>query len=54
MLFVRRWNGMTGDQISDLEINDNPPLSSPWDPIQIASQTWSANANSFTRKSQNV
>ncbi len=31
---------MTVDEISDLDLSYTPPLSSPWDPVQMASQAW--------------
>lgn len=31
---------MTVDALSDLDISYTPPLSSPWDPIQMAAQKW--------------
>ncbi|MEM1256230.1 MAG: FAD-dependent oxidoreductase [Cyanobacteria bacterium P01_H01_bin.21] len=31
---------MTVDQISDLDLSYTPPLSSPWDPVQMATQAW--------------
>ncbi|MGZ4130850.1 MAG: FAD-dependent oxidoreductase, partial [Actinomycetota bacterium] len=33
--------GMSVDQLSDLDLSYTPPLSSPWDPIQMAAQDWS-------------
>ena len=33
-------NGMTVDGVSDLDLSYTPPLGSPWDAIQIATQTW--------------
>lgn len=35
-------HGMTAEQMSDLDLSYTPPLSSPWDPVQIAAQAWSA------------
>jgi NADPH-dependent 2,4-dienoyl-CoA reductase/sulfur reductase-like enzyme len=35
------FHGMTVDEISDLDLSYTPPLSSPWDPVQMASQAWS-------------
>jgi NADPH-dependent 2,4-dienoyl-CoA reductase/sulfur reductase-like enzyme len=35
------FNEMTIDQVSDLDLSYTPPLSSPWDPVQMACQTWS-------------
>ena len=32
---------MTVDQVSDLDLSYTPPLSSPWDPVQMACQAWS-------------
>jgi NADPH-dependent 2,4-dienoyl-CoA reductase/sulfur reductase-like enzyme len=34
------FHGMTVDDISDLDLSYTPPLGSPWDAIQIATQTW--------------
>jgi NADPH-dependent 2,4-dienoyl-CoA reductase/sulfur reductase-like enzyme len=39
---------MTVDEISDFDLSYSPPLSSPWDPVQMASQFWSANLNKIT------
>jgi NADPH-dependent 2,4-dienoyl-CoA reductase/sulfur reductase-like enzyme len=36
--------GMKVDEISDLDLSYTPPLSSPWDPVQIAGQAWSSGA----------
>lgn len=35
-------HGMTVENVSDLDLSYTPPLSSPWDPVQMASQAWSA------------
>jgi NADPH-dependent 2,4-dienoyl-CoA reductase/sulfur reductase-like enzyme len=35
------FNGMSVAQISDIDLSYAPPLSSPWDPVQIAAQSWS-------------
>lgn len=32
---------MAVDDLSELDLSYTPPLSSPWDPIQVAAQTWS-------------
>ncbi|MGF1461397.1 MAG: FAD-dependent oxidoreductase [Leptolyngbyaceae cyanobacterium] len=32
---------MTIEQLSDLDLSYTPPLSSPWDPTQMAAQAWS-------------
>ena len=34
------FHGMSVDSISDLDLSYTPPLSSPWDPIQMAAQAW--------------
>jgi hypothetical protein len=31
---------MTVTEVSSLDLSYTPPLSSPWDPIQIACQAW--------------
>ncbi len=31
---------MSVDSMSDLDLSYTPPLSSPWDPVQVASQKW--------------
>ena len=36
------FHNMTVDQISDLDLSYTPPLSSPWDPVQLACQRWTA------------
>jgi NADPH-dependent 2,4-dienoyl-CoA reductase/sulfur reductase-like enzyme len=33
-------NGMTVEAVSDLDLSYTPPLGSPWDAVQIATQTW--------------
>jgi NADPH-dependent 2,4-dienoyl-CoA reductase/sulfur reductase-like enzyme len=35
-------HGMTVAQLSDLDLSYTPPLSSPWDPVQIATQAWTS------------
>lgn len=34
------FHGMTVDSVSDLDLTYTPPLSSPWDPVQMACQAW--------------
>jgi pyruvate/2-oxoglutarate dehydrogenase complex dihydrolipoamide dehydrogenase (E3) component len=34
------YHRMTIAEISDLDLSYTPPLSSPWDPVQIACQAW--------------
>ena len=45
---------MTVDQISDLDLSYTPPLSSPWDPVQMASQAWCTKVFSLIAEKQNV
>jgi NADPH-dependent 2,4-dienoyl-CoA reductase/sulfur reductase-like enzyme len=33
--------GMTIEALNDLDLSYTPPLSSPWDPVQMAAQAWS-------------
>lgn len=35
------YHGMTVDSLNDLDLSYTPPLSSPWDPVQLAAQKWS-------------
>ncbi len=44
--------GMTVDDINDLDLSYTPPLSSPWDPVQIAAQGWSSAALENSRASR--
>lgn len=37
------FNNMTIEQLSDLDLSYTPPLSSPWDPVQMAAQAWIKN-----------
>ena len=34
--------GLTVDQVSDLDLSYTPPLGSPWDAVQVATQAWAA------------
>lgn len=34
------YHGMTVEQVSDFDLSYTSPLSSPWDPVQMASQAW--------------
>jgi NADPH-dependent 2,4-dienoyl-CoA reductase/sulfur reductase-like enzyme len=34
------FHGMTVDEVSDLDLSYTPPLGSPWDAVQLATQTW--------------
>ena len=35
------FSGLTVDQVSDLDLSYTPPLGSPWDAVQVATQAWS-------------
>jgi NADPH-dependent 2,4-dienoyl-CoA reductase/sulfur reductase-like enzyme len=39
-------NGLTVDEISDLDLSYTPPLGSPWDAVQAGAQAWSRTATS--------
>ena len=41
------FHGMRVDAISDLDLSYTPPLSSPWDPVQMASQAWEAQSRTL-------
>jgi NADPH-dependent 2,4-dienoyl-CoA reductase/sulfur reductase-like enzyme len=34
------YHGMKVEELNDLDLSYTPPLSSPWDPIQIGAQAW--------------
>ena len=34
------FHGMSVDALHDLDLSYTPPLSSPWDPVQMAAHTW--------------
>jgi NADPH-dependent 2,4-dienoyl-CoA reductase/sulfur reductase-like enzyme len=34
------FHGMTVDAVSDLDLSYTPPLGSPWDAVQLGTQTW--------------
>ncbi len=36
------FHGMTIETLSDLDLSYTPPVGSPWDPIQVAAQSWAA------------
>jgi hypothetical protein len=37
------FNDLRMEDLSDIDLSYTPPLSSPWDPVQIASQAWCKN-----------
>jgi NADPH-dependent 2,4-dienoyl-CoA reductase/sulfur reductase-like enzyme len=38
-------HGMRVEEINDLDLSYTPPLSSPWDPVQMAAQVWTSRRN---------
>ena len=38
------FNGMTVDEVSDLDLSYTPPLGSPWDAVQLGAQAWGRQA----------
>ncbi len=44
------FHGMTVDGLNDLDLSYTPPLSSPWDPVQMSSQAWLRENNNMERK----
>ncbi|MGO8881853.1 MAG: FAD-dependent oxidoreductase [Desulfomonilaceae bacterium] len=46
------FNNMTVEQLSDLDLSYTPPLSSPWDPVQMAAQAWVKNLGAFQIESK--
>lgn len=44
------YNGMRIDDLNDLDLSYTPPLSSPWDPIQMCAQAWNATVGESIRK----
>ncbi len=46
------FHGMTVDEISDLDLSYTPPLSSPWDPVQMASQAWSLATAQYRKETE--
>lgn len=40
-------HGMSVESLNDLDLSCTPPLSSPWDPVQLAAQAWSVHARAM-------
>jgi hypothetical protein len=34
------FHGMSVESLNDLDLSYTPPLSSPWDPVQMSAQAW--------------
>ncbi|WP_234732016.1 FAD-dependent oxidoreductase [Acidocella facilis] len=43
------FHGMTMEALNDLDLTYTPPLSSPWDPVQMAVQAWTSHASMTTQ-----
>jgi NADPH-dependent 2,4-dienoyl-CoA reductase/sulfur reductase-like enzyme len=43
------YNSMRIDELNDLDLSYTPPLSSPWDPIQMSAQVWSRRLSEIIR-----
>ncbi len=43
------YNRMRIDELNDLDLSYTPPLSSPWDPIQMSAQAWSRGLSRLIR-----
>ena len=41
-------HGMSVEEVSEFDLSYTPPLSSPWDPVQIATQAWTSGRNART------
>ncbi len=45
-------HGMRVDELVDLDLSYTPPLSGPWDPIQMAAQAWTVGDRTLTGTSR--
>ena len=45
VLAIALFHEMSVEGLSDLDLSYTPPLSSPWDPVQMAAQQWSRTLN---------
>lgn len=48
------FHGMTVEALSDLDLTYTPPLGSPWDPVQMAAQAWSAKIGEENNASESI
>ena len=44
------FNRMRIDELNDLDLSYTPPLSSPWDPVQMSAQAWSKRLSELIRE----
>ncbi|MBI4765789.1 MAG: FAD-dependent oxidoreductase [Deltaproteobacteria bacterium] len=47
ILATALFNGMTVESLNHLDLSYTPPLSSPWDPVQLTAQAWSLEQKFF-------
>ncbi len=40
ILATALFNGMTVESLNHIDLSYTPPLSSPWDPVQLIAQAW--------------
>jgi NADPH-dependent 2,4-dienoyl-CoA reductase/sulfur reductase-like enzyme len=45
------FSGLRVDELSDLDLSYTPPLSSPWDPVQMAAHRWATAIGSEKKES---
>lgn len=48
------YNEMSIDDLNDLDLSYTPPLSSPWDPVQLSAQEWSRTVAKPARKVEDM
>jgi len=48
------FHGMTVEAVSDLDLSYTPPLGSPWDAVQMATQAWSQNARTAGQDEERI
>jgi hypothetical protein len=49
---IALFHGMSVQDLSHLDLSYTPPLSSPWDPVQLAAQQWcQGNSSAMSRQS---
>ena len=44
------YNRMRIDELNDLDLSYTPPLSSPWDPVQMSAQAWTRTVDGSTMR----
>jgi len=52
---VALYHGMTIEELNNLDLSYTPPLSSPWDPVQMSAQAWGRySGSSFVRATKSL